>query len=212
MQNDIVIAQAVWKSAFPRRRPLDEKGAAKLGQNLGWALTWLKTDRDVTSKKMADDETAHLEDLVRCVQTLIGLLSPDKPGTRRLMRQVKDLEAFIDMTELQGKMPVLALAAASALAERKAVKPVHGQDGVSPTDRFIFYLANQYTEVAGKKAGVSTDKEGQRGGPFVRFVQETARQMGANIPSGESIASALRKRSKNGTAKHVIGLVKLVSQ
>jgi hypothetical protein len=76
--------------------------------------------------------------------------------------------------------------------------------GISPRDRYIFDSADIYERFLGKIDGgkkiyarvLTVSGKKDKGGPFIRFVQEAASQYGISKPSGSAIASALRKRDR----------------
>ncbi|HZZ22548.1 MAG TPA: hypothetical protein VFE60_08255 [Roseiarcus sp.] len=112
------------------------------------------------------------------------------------------------LDELISGLQLLTDAAQKIAAEIKRKSSRKSPKGNSPLDRFIFQLADCYERFAGKQAGASVQTLDNRiGGPFVRFVQETARQFSGPEPSGSAIRAALIKRRTGKMEKHVIGVL-----
>jgi hypothetical protein len=99
--------------------------------------------------------------------------------------------------EIKRGLATLSKAATGAAASRRRVSPIPTAKGVSSLDRFIFALAKEYEIHAGSTPTIKL-VGGKKAGPFVIFVQETARQFGVRVPAGETIAAALWKRAKLG--------------
>ncbi len=209
-------ARLVWKAArIPNVGPLGYK-AAQLGNELGWAETWFATDRVVTSPKQKHktDEAAHLEEILRHTRALRGLMEADNRAVLRLERFYPNpfqCGGPPNFSEMVRGLAAIEQAAMEALAERRKVNPIGSKPGISPLDRYVFALAKAYEEYSRRPARVSTIG-GKKGGPFVRFVEEASRQFGAQCPSAETIAAALRKRSTAEADWHVITMVKKQSE
>jgi hypothetical protein len=155
-----------------------------------------------------------LEEIERAAKELAKLLVDDNKAMLRLERFYPDFmerDAPPDLCAIRRGVVAIAAAARGAIAERKTIRHIPSPKGASPMDRYIFELAKTYEKYAGKGGGAGTGKHGEKDSPFIRFVQESARQFGARVPSPSTIEAALRKKA--GTPdQHIIALVKSQSQ
>jgi hypothetical protein len=208
-------ARQVWRAACGLKpSSLDASQLSALGHSLGWAHTWLQTDLESTSDGLAKEELVCLEKIERAAKELAELLAVDNKAMRRLERFYPDFmgrDAPPDLCATRRGIVSIATAARSAKVERKKIRHISSPKGASPMDRYIFELAKIYAKYAGKGGGAGTGKHGEKDSPFIRFVQESARQFGARVPSPSTIEAALRKKARI-PEQHIIALVKSQSQ
>jgi hypothetical protein len=207
-------ARQVWIAACGSKpSSLDTSQLSALGRSLGWAHTWLQTDLESTSDRLAKEELVCVEKIERAAKELAELLAVDNKAVRRLERFYPDFmgrDAPPDLCAMRRGIVAIAAAARGARAERKTIRHIPSPKGASPMDRYIFNLEKIYAEYAGKGGGAGTN-HGEKDSPFIRFVRESALQFGARVPSPSTIEAALRKRAKIHE-QHIIALVKSQSQ
>lgn len=229
MNEDAGKAKIIWNHTFLCKRSLTQDQADSMGHKLGWIVTNFKTDVALVHGNGDIKVLSGLEDTQRLISALLTSLSDKKiineishfywsdyslaslsgetnvPTLSELTRGLKGLKIAIGSRNSE---PDSALAKVNRKHER------HAPSGSSSMDRLIYNLADVYENETGRSAGVSIPSaQSEIGGPFVRFVRETAAQFEFDNPSGSTIKSAISKRrGDKPPPKHVIGALRLASE
>jgi hypothetical protein len=191
-------ARAVWRAAFPNAEPLDAEVAAKIAGRISFMGDTALASELLTSKRLYAAEHTHLERVQLTARTLMDLLSDVRSGGYRIVGAYEDLDRETGSSEhfdnLCANLSRLSDTVGDALNDMDRMPPTPLPKHQSLLDHHICALAEIFETYSGEDAGTSSSLDGGRTGPFVRFVQEAARQFGDKVPAGETIAAALRKR------------------
>jgi hypothetical protein len=200
--NSVAEGKSVWRAAFPRRS-IDDGTAEKLANGLSLTFAWIGFDQR-QMKRMQTAEIVHLEEICRAARALAALVNGGGEGFYLLLGEMDDLDRDEGTSEtfetIRSGLATLETAARAAMAGAKESRVAPVNDGTSPMSRHITALASIYERFSGKRAGVSSTINGDKTGPFVRFVEEASRQNGVAPPKGSTIADALRARKKANPA------------
>jgi hypothetical protein len=200
------LAALVWReTGLPE---LSEEKLHELGVRLEKAVSWAKVDSELVAGVGDRQSRSDAAYILKASAKMAGLLKNDELS-RRFCRYYQDGFEEPSLDQLSSGLKLLSGAAINVQEELKRKARRKSPIGNSTSDRFIFKLADIYEAYSPKKAGASIATiGGSVGGPFIRFVHETANRFEGPKPGGSSIRAALATRRKPGTLKHVIGLIK----
>jgi len=185
-------AQSIWAKAFPKAKALDDSEAANLGRKLRWAAD----DWYHAACAPSPLEKKRLGKIERAAEKLSRLLA-ESPETR------EKLDGFWLGGGSSGEdlrratVGVSLIRRAARLAQkRKRIDTFLRSKFTSPERLFIRRVATAYeAAAAGREARRScSPKGGPLYGPFVRFLQATAREFGVPCPSDDTIKVVLAER------------------
>lgn len=185
-------AHSIWAAAaIPDAKSLDDSEAGNLGSKLRWAADWYRAARAPSRL-----EKEQLEKIERAAKKLDRLLA-ESPEAR------EKLDGFWLGGGSSGEdlrratVGVYLIRRAARLAQkRKRIDPFLRSKFTSPQGLFIRRVADAYEAAAAdREAGRSVSpKGGPIYGPFVRFLQATAREFGVPCPSDDTIKVVLAER------------------
>jgi hypothetical protein len=184
-------AHSIWATAaIPDAKSLDDSEAGNLGRKLRWAADWY---RAACAPSRLEKE--RLKKIERAAKKLDRLLA-ESPETR------EKLDGFWLGGGSSGEdlrratVGVSLIRRAARLAQkRKRTDTFLRSKFTSPQGFFIRRVATAYEAAAGREARRScSPKGGPFYGPFVRFLQATAREFGVPCPSDDTIKVVLAER------------------
>jgi hypothetical protein len=114
------------------------------------------------------------------------------------MAVLEDIERWLPLLSPDFHRGLATLIAAADEAARHRGGPKNLRDAFgSSKSLFIRMVGEAYSEATGRDPGVSrNNKSDDICGPFVRFVQEAARQYDVPEPDGETIRKALTRKRR----------------
>jgi hypothetical protein len=156
---------------------------ARLGRDLAWARTWYRTRKGLTDLPKRQAKVGQIEKTARKLSSLLE--DDDAWAAEAISSALADINPIKITT-------VLRLIAAAAKKYNKLIKQpawapeaskgVSAELGMNKLSAFDWLvgvrLARVYERHFGQRAGRSRMKDGQVGGPYIRFVQVTLRELG----------------------------------
>ena len=192
----------------------DEASIQTLGEKLARAAEWYR----IADAPSPPRERKRLEAIEKAAEKLSNLLASPVPRCKedrlecrkRLDRLEHDWRNFGGVSLQQTQIGLASLRKTVEFALKYKLKDGSTRQrqrggailrtAFGSSDRlFISRLAKPYETATGRVATVSFNSStGKLGGPFVRFVQESARQFGVPPPSAETIKEFTIRRKKRG--------------
>jgi len=155
---------------------------ARLGRDLAWARTWYDTREALTD---LPDRQAKISQIEKTARKLSSLLEDDEAWAAKAISS-----ALADINPKKATTVVRLIAAAAKNYNKLIKQPAWGPEaskgisaelGMNTLSAFDWLvgvrLATVYERHFGQPAGRSRMNNGQVGGPYIRFVQATLREL-----------------------------------
>jgi hypothetical protein len=168
---------ADWRAIAAMKRPAGERGLLRKIRGAAKKLADLLSENDETNARIEHDWPQEMEE------------GAERPGWSEWLQQ-RHLH-FHDAVRAVRMIEEATMAALGPEDSRQRGPAVLEDVFGSPMKLMVRLMASAYADSTGERPSISRAADSTIGGPFVRFVQEAAKQFGTEAPSAETVRAAL---------------------